>query len=94
MEADEIYKTALDYPLRNLIQVRESNAVVTIGDSAGTVTEIVAAALDYNKPTVVLRDGEAYSAVKKLSDVRKNIDFVSDAEEAVRTLREKLLKAA
>lgn len=92
--ADEIYHTELDYPLRNLIQVKESSAVVAIGGSAGTVTEIVAAAFDYNKPTIVLKKGEAYKALKSLSDVRGNINFASSVEEAVQLLREKLLKVA
>jgi len=88
--ADEVIKTELDYPLRNIVQVKESQAVVAIGGGAGTVTEVVTSALDYNKPTVILEGGEAYKAVSNLTELKKNINFVSSVEDAVRILEEKL----
>lgn len=90
--ADVVYKTGLDYPLRNIIQVRESNGLVAICGGAGTVTEVVTAAFDYNKPTIVFQEGEAYEAVRRLSELQKNIIFTSSVEEAVKILEEKLLK--
>lgn len=92
--ADEIIKTELDYPMRNLIQVRESDALVAIGGGAGTVTEIIATALDYRKPTIVLDGGEASQAIKILSDLKSKVEFASRVEEVVEFLQEKLLRSS
>lgn len=89
--ADQIFETGLDYPMRNLIQVKESDAVVAIGGSSGTVTEIIAAALDYHKPVIVLTVGEAYRSIMALSDIKGKVNYTSTVEEIVNLLKERLL---
>jgi uncharacterized protein (TIGR00725 family) len=43
--------TEQDYPIRNLLQVKGSDAVIAITGGTGTLTEVIAATEDYNLPT-------------------------------------------
>ena len=50
VEPDEKIMTGQCYPIRNIMQIKDSDAVITITGGAGTLTEVIAAVKDYNLP--------------------------------------------
>jgi len=86
--ADDVVKTNAEYPIRNLLQVKESDAVVGIGGSAGTLTEVIAAVMDYHKPVAMFEDGsESVQAAKIISKIRPHIFFSRSVVEVVSYLK-------
>lgn len=92
--ADRVVVTEQDYPTRNLIMIRKSDAVVAIDGFAGTLSEIIAAVLDYHKPTAALEDsGEAIRASKLLTHIQSHIFYSKSIEEIVGYIKEELKKS-
>ena len=86
--ADDVVKTNAEYPIRNLLQVKESDAVVGIGGSAGTLTEVIAAVMDYHKPVAMFEDGsESVQAAKIISKIHPHIFFSRSVVEVVSYLK-------
>jgi uncharacterized protein (TIGR00725 family) len=46
---DKLIETNVDYPERNIIMVRECDALIALHGGLGTLTEIIHAIKDYNK---------------------------------------------
>ena len=68
--SDEIIQTELDYPMRNIYQIKNSNAVVIITGGDGTLEEAICALSDYHLPVSVLKDsGKAAKALELLQDI-------------------------
>jgi len=68
--ADEIIETEFDYPLRNIYQIRQSDAVVVITGGDGALEEAIVALADYKLPVVALKDsGNAAKALEMLSEI-------------------------
>ncbi len=61
---DSSIYTFEDYPIRNIMQVRESEAVIGLTGGLGTLTEIISAVEDYNLPTAFYKN----SSNKRLID--------------------------
>jgi predicted Rossmann-fold nucleotide-binding protein len=51
IEPDERIDTGQDYPIRNILQIKGSDAVIGITGGSGTLTELIASANDYHLPT-------------------------------------------
>lgn len=67
---DEIIQTDLDYPMRNVYQVSQSNGLIAVTGGDGTIEEILPALIDYNIPVAVLKgSGQAAAALEALLDV-------------------------
>ncbi len=65
--ADEIIETDLDYPMRNILQVRSSQGVVIVTGGDGTLEEAITALADYEIPVAALRkSGTAATALELL----------------------------
>jgi uncharacterized protein (TIGR00725 family) len=63
--ADRIEQTDLDYPMRNVLQIRRSQGLVVIAGGGGSQQEINLALHDYGIPTGVLRgSGQAARALE------------------------------
>lgn len=87
----EIIETGLDYPSRNIMQVRESDAMIAIGGGVGTLQEVTYAAYDFDKPVAVLESaGDVVSAIKQLSRIRDQVFFGSNAKELVDYIKAQL----
>lgn len=82
--ADVVVKTGLDYPSRNVAQVRDADALIAITGGAGTTTEIIHAALDFQKPVAILdKSGPMTDAIKSLPSVKNEVFFAKNEEELV-----------
>jgi len=51
IEPDTPIFTKQDYPIRNLLQVKGSDAVIGVTGGSGTLTELIASINDYKLPT-------------------------------------------
>lgn len=51
IEPDTPILTGEDYPIRNLLQIKGSDAVIGITGGSGTLTELIASINDYKVPT-------------------------------------------
>jgi predicted Rossmann-fold nucleotide-binding protein len=68
--ADEIEQTDLDYPMRNLLQVKRSDGLFVLTGGDGALEEVIAAIVDYRVPVAVVAGaGNAGAAVTALLDV-------------------------
>lgn len=68
--ADETIETDLDYPLRNIYQIRESDALFIITGGDGTLEEAIVALADYQLPVAALENsGSAVKALSLLLDI-------------------------
>lgn len=92
-EPDVVIKTGLDYPSRNVKQVREADALIAITGGSGTITEIVHA-LDFGKPVAILdQSGPMVDASKALPSIRDRAFFGNSAEELVAYIKEQFRKS-
>ncbi|MDP2671670.1 MAG: hypothetical protein Q8P13_04415 [bacterium] len=64
--ADIVVQTGVDYPSRNLIQIKLCDALAVIGGADATVSEIINAILDYKKPVAVLDKSGPVSAIVRM----------------------------
>lgn len=68
--ADEVEQTGLDYPMRNLLQVKCSDGLFVLTGGDGALEEVVAAVVDYRLPVaIVAGSGSVAAAVTALLEV-------------------------
>ena len=68
--ADEIEHTGLDYPMRNLLQVKRSDGLFVLTGGDGALEEVIAAVVDYRVPVAIVSGaGTAAAAVTALLEV-------------------------
>ncbi len=68
--ADEIEHTGLDYPMRNLFQVKRSDGLFVLTGGDGALEEVAAAVIDYRLPVaIVAGSGSVAAAVTALLEV-------------------------
>lgn len=90
---DVVVKTGVDYPTRNVIQVRDADALIAITGGAGTTTEIINAAMDYDMPVAILdQSGPMVEAVRALPSVCRKVFFGNSAAELVTYIKQQLEK--
>ncbi|MGB7291745.1 MAG: TIGR00725 family protein [Thermodesulfobacteriota bacterium] len=67
---------------RNIIVVRTSNAIIAIGGSYGTLSEI-ALALKLGIPTIGIKTWDVSSEIKKVSSPKEAVDMAFDLARAM-----------
>jgi len=68
--ADEIEQTGLDYPMRNLLQVKRSDGLFVLTGGDGALEEVIAAVVDYHVPVAIVAGaGSVAAAVTALLEV-------------------------
>lgn len=68
--ADEIEHTGLDYPMRNVLQVKRSDGLFVLTGGDGALEEILPAVIDYKVPVAIVEGaGTAAAAVAVLLDI-------------------------
>ena len=71
--ADELIETHLDYPMRNIYQIRASDALLIVTGGDGTLEEAITALADYQLPVAALSgSGSAPKALELLLDLYPN----------------------
>jgi uncharacterized protein (TIGR00725 family) len=91
-EFDEVIQTDFDYPMRNVFHIKHSDALVVITGGDGTLEECLPALIDYDLPTIVVRDsGPAARALTWLAENifpewKSNLHFATSAEDVLEVL--------
>jgi predicted Rossmann-fold nucleotide-binding protein len=68
--ADEIERLDLDYPMRNVAQVKASQGLFLLTGGDGALEEIIPAIIDYDLPVAVVEGaGTAAAAVRALLEI-------------------------
>lgn len=89
--ADIVVDTKQDYPMRNIIQVRDADTLIAITGGAGTVCEIITAAMDYNMPVAILDgSGPMTKSIKALPNVREKVFFAKTALSLIKYIKSRL----
>ena len=83
-QPDEIIETNVDYPTRNVMMVRDIDAIIALNGGLGTLTEVIHGANDYNKRAAVIDRGELGQWIKNISDLERRVFLTSDPAAAVR----------
>jgi predicted Rossmann-fold nucleotide-binding protein len=96
--ADEIIQTEYDYPVRNVVQVGRSCALIAITGGDGTIEEILPALIDYGLPVAILRgSGQAALGVEALLQIfpewAPNVLIDDDPELLVKFVLDRLNRA-
>lgn len=84
---DKLIETNLDYPERNVVMVRECDAVIALHGGLGTLTEIIHAVKDYNKKVSVIDFGDLAAWIKAIPELHKEVFLTSDVNKAVEHLK-------
>lgn len=68
--ADEVEHTGLDYPMRNVLQIKRSDGLFVLTGGDGALEEILPAVIDYDVPVAIVEGaGTAATAVLALLDI-------------------------
>lgn len=68
--ADVVEQTELDYPMRNVLQVKRSDGLFVLTGGDGTLEEILPAVIDYRIPVAALAGaGTAVAALEALIEI-------------------------
>lgn len=86
---DELIETNVDYPERNIIMVRECDAVIALHGGLGTLTEIIHATKDYNRKVSVIDFGELSLWIKAIPELHKKVFLTSDINKAIENILSK-----
>jgi predicted Rossmann-fold nucleotide-binding protein len=83
--ADEIEHTGLDYPMRNVLQVKRSDGLFVLTGGDGALEEVLPAVIDYRIPVAIVEGaGSAATAVAALLEIypewRELVEIGPDVE--------------
>lgn len=81
LEPDRPVMTGLDYPQRNVLMVKNCDAVIALSGALGTLTEIIHAVNDYGKKVAVIDRGEIAAWVKSIPALKSGV-FLAEGPEA------------
>jgi len=83
---DEEIDTKSDYPTRNVIIVKNCDAMIALHGGLGTISEIVHAVKDYGKKVVVIDKGDLAKWVKSISELHEKVLLTADINKAMEYL--------
>ncbi|HSU72457.1 MAG TPA: hypothetical protein VLJ21_01250 [Candidatus Binatia bacterium] len=87
---DKVIRLKADYPERNVILVRNSQALIALNGGLGTLSEIIHAAKDYGHPAVVIDYGKLADYVRAIHDFKGKVHIAKTAKDAVDYIEKKL----
>jgi uncharacterized protein (TIGR00725 family) len=85
-DCDERIDTDLDYPQRNIELVKACDGMIALHGGLGTLTEIIHAVKDYNKPVAVIEKGDLAHWIKGIHELKEKVFLTADPKEAVEHL--------
>jgi len=83
LEPDRPVMTGLDYPQRNVLMVKNCDAVIALSGALGTLTEIIHAVNDYGKKVAVIDRGEIAAWVKSIPALKPGVFLTGSPEAAL-----------
>lgn len=83
---DKLICTKTDYPERNLIMIREGDAILALNGRLGTFAEIIEAVNDYNKKVSVIDFGDLAAWIRAIPEIHKRVLITKDIKEALKYL--------
>jgi uncharacterized protein (TIGR00725 family) len=86
---DKTIRLKGDYPERNLIMIRNSQALIALHGGLGSLAEVIHAANDYNIPTAVIHFGEFTKYIKTIPKLRKQVLIAKTPKEAIEFIEKK-----
>ncbi|MCK4521646.1 MAG: LOG family protein [Nanoarchaeota archaeon] len=86
---DKIIRLNCDYPERNLIMIRNSQALIAMHGGLGTLAELVHAAKDYQIPAVVIHFGKLTKYVKAIHEFKGKVFIAKTAKQAIDFIKAK-----
>ncbi|MCK5320306.1 hypothetical protein KAJ61_02880 [Candidatus Parcubacteria bacterium] len=94
VEPDTKIYTKQDYPTRNLLQIKGSEAVIGITGGFGTLTELIATFYDYKLPAVFYKGSSQIidKFIKAEPDFAKKINYGNDIEDLLNYLEDMSIK--
>lgn len=95
--SDEIIQTGLDYPMRNVLQVKESDGLFALTGGDGTLEEIIPALVDYALPVQIIDGtGTAARAIRALLEIYPDwsdlVEFGSSVDTCVDDWLDRVLR--
>jgi hypothetical protein len=80
---DKVIETNVDYPERNLIMIRNCDAIIALHGGLGTLAEIINAVKDYHKKVSVIDRGELVDWIKSISQLKEKVFITNDIKKAI-----------
>lgn len=90
IKPDTAIYTKQDYPIRNILQVKGSDAVIGISGGIGTLTELIASIKDYEIPTAFYEDSsKLIESFRKIEpDFANKLKYGTDISELINYLEQ------
>ena len=83
---DEVVETNVDYPERNLIMIRNCDAIVALHGGLGTLSEMIAAVKDYHMKVSVIDKGEFVDWVRAIKPLKEKVFITLDIKKSIEHL--------
>jgi uncharacterized protein (TIGR00725 family) len=83
---DKLIDTNTDYPERNLIMIRDGDAMLALHGGLGTMAEIIEAVKDYNKKVSVIDFGDLANWIRAIPELHKKVLITKEVKEALKNL--------
>jgi hypothetical protein len=83
---DKEVKTNVDYPERNLIMIRNCDAIISLHGGLGTLSEMIAAIKDYHKKVSVIDKGEFVDWIRAIQPLKEKVFITNDIKKAIEYL--------
>lgn len=83
---DKIVRTDSDYPVRNVLMVKNCDGIIALQGGLGSLTEIIHAVKDYNKKVSVINKGDLAKWVKAIPELRNKVLLTADIKKAIKNL--------
>lgn len=86
---DEFVNTDVDYPERNLIMIRNADAIVALHGGLGTIAEMIHATKDYGKKIALIDTKELAEWAKAIPPLKEKLFITKDVKKAIEYLEKK-----
>jgi hypothetical protein len=83
---DKEIETNVDYPERNLIMIRDCDAIIALHGGLGTIAEMIHATKDYGKKIALIDTKELAEWAKAIPPLRDKVFITKDIKKAIEYL--------
>jgi hypothetical protein len=85
-KSDETIETNVDYPERNLIMIRDCDAIIALHGGLRTIAEMIHATKDYGKKIALIDTKELAEWAKAIPPLRDKVFITKDIKKAIEYL--------